>query len=552
MKIFSYSESIYFFHSGISTGIYTTNSPEACQHILETSNAKIVIVDDWKQLEKIQKIKAKLPNLRAIVQTMVEEVDITVDHWHWSELEAMETSDVEDEYQRRASQIAANECCMLIYTSGTLGKPKGVMLSHDNLTFNTTSVLAYHENIQMSQEVIISYLPLSHACSITIDIIIPLSIAATVYFADRDALKGSLIKTLIEVQPTLLLGVPRMFEKIREKMAVVGAQASCLKRTIGGWAKRVTLQYHLDCMAGQDPSNLQFKMAQFFIKKIKIALGFSRCKYIWTGSAPMNMDTKKFFLSIDMRMLDAYGMTETSTVHLMMPPDGKTLESLGQSLPGFKTKIVNANESGHGEICMRGRDIFMGYLNDEEKTKEAIDDEGWLHSGDVGKMDEDGFVYLTGRIKELLITAGGENIPMVHIENLVKAECTAISNAFLVGDQRKFLTFLITLRTEMSRDDAPTDILAEETLQWLKTLNLNHTKLTQIIAEGPNSKVLRGIQEAIDRANRKAISNAQKVQKFAILPNDFSIPTGELGPTMKVKRSFVLEKYKKTIEEFYK
>lgn len=159
------------------------------------------------------------------------------------------------------------------------------------------------------------------------------------------------------------------------------------------------------------------------------------------------------------------------------------------------------DEHGQGEICKRGRNVFMGYLNEHEKTLEAIDDEGWLRTGDLGYIDKDGFLFITGRLKELIITAGGENIPPVHIENLVKAECSAISNALLIGDKRKYLTMLITLKTEMDSEGAPLDTLASESLKLIHSLDLNYTKMSEIMAAGPDKKVTQAIQEAVDRAN---------------------------------------------------
>ncbi|CRL03590.1 CLUMA_CG016250, isoform A, partial [Clunio marinus] len=533
---------------GIIAGVYTTNSTESVHHILESSKANIVVVDDAKQMEKIHAIKDKLPHLKAVIQTLspyAPYVKRDDGYYRWSELEAIKTETVEEEYQRRQAEIVANECCSLIYTSGTVGKPKGVMLSHDNLTWDAYSVTVRLNELQMGKEVLVSYLPLSHVAGQMVDVYIPLTLAGTIYFADRDALKGSLVKTLVEAQPTLFMGVPRVFEKMQEKMLAVGAQSGALKRLIGSWAKSVTLNHHLDRMAGRPSNSIQYKIAtKLVMSKVKFALGFSRIKFMVTGAAPMSVDTKKYFLSLDMPILDVYGMSETSGGHSLSSFDSPAFETSGKSLPGIKSKIINKDENGHGEICIKGRHVFMGYLNELEKTMETLDDEGWLRTGDIGYIDNDGYIFITGRIKELIITAGGENIPPVLIENLVKSECPAISNAFLVGDKRKFLTMLVTLKTEMDSEGAPKDELAGETLKWLEGLEVKHKTLSEVLAAGPDPKVLHAIQEAINRANKSSVSNAQKVQKFAILPHDFSIPTGELGPTMKLKRNIVADMYK--------
>jgi long-chain-fatty-acid--CoA ligase ACSBG len=265
----------------------------------------------------------------------------------------------------------------------------------------------------------------------------------------------------------------------------------------------------------------------------------------------MSVDTKKYFMSLDMPIVEAFGMSESTGGHCMGNVHDPTFESIGRNAPGTQTKIVNTDDKGHGEICLRGRHVFMGYINEMEKTIDAIDEEGWLHTGDIGYVDNDGYIFITGRLKEIIITAGGENIPPVHIEDLVKSECSVISNALLIGDKRKFLSMLITLKTEVDGEGTPRNELAPETIKWLESMDLKYTTLKEVLSAGPEPKVMGAIQDAINRANKNSISNAQKVQKFAILPHDFSIPTGELGPTMKTKRSFIAEKYAEIIEKFY-
>lgn len=507
-------------------------------------------------MEKIREIKDKLPHLKAVIQTrspFAQHIRQSDGYWRWSEAEALDIANVEEEYTKRLSSIVANECCCLVYTSGTVGKPKGVMLSHDNFTWDAYSVTVHLDNLQMGKEVLVSYLPLSHVAAQIVDIYTVMTIAGTIYFADKDAMKGSLIKTLAEVRPTHFLAVPRIYEKLHEKMLQIANQSNVLKRMIGSWAKNVTLEHHMDRMAGRPSNSVQYKLAKtLFLSKVKQALGFDRTKNFVTGAAPLGNETKKFFLSLDIAIVEAFGMSETTGGHTMSCIEQPSFETIGRQLPGVQTRIINTGIDGTGEICIRGRHVFMGYINDMEKTIEAIDEEGWLHTGDIGFIDRDGYLFVTGRIKEIIITAGGENIPPVLIENNVKIQCPAISNAFLIGDKRKFLTLLVSLKTEMNGEGEPCDKLAQETLQWLNEIGVRKYKqLSEILAAGPDSKVMKALQEAINRANNNAISNAQKIQKFAILQQDFSISTGELGPTMKVKRNFVADKYCEMIEKFY-
>uniref|UniRef100_A0A182Q2C2 long-chain-fatty-acid--CoA ligase n=1 Tax=Anopheles farauti TaxID=69004 RepID=A0A182Q2C2_9DIPT len=541
---------------GIITGVYTTNSAESVQHVLESSRAQIVVVDDAKQMEKIYSIRQNLPNLKTVIQTMppyAPYVKREDGYYRWSELEEMNVDDVEEEYKNRLANIAINQCCCLVYTSGTVGNPKGVMLSHDNFTWDSYAIGKRLHQIRYAEEVLVSFLPLSHVAAQMVDIFLTLQFACTVYFADKDAMKGTLLTTLQEAKPTRMLAVPRVYEKIQEKMLAIGAQSGTAKKLVAGWAKSVTLQHHLDAMEGKPTNSWQYRLVKnFILSKVKDALGFSRCLTLATAAAPMDRETKKYFMSLDLPINEAFGMSESSGAHSLTAPDSYNFDTIGKPLLGCETKIDKPDERGHGEICMRGRHILMGYIGEEGKTREAIDDDGWLHSGDVGYLDEAGFMYITGRIKELIITAGGENIPPVHVENLVKNELPYVSNAFLVGDKRKFLTMLITIKTQMNLDTgAPKDELTPETITALKELGVEYTKLSEIHAAGPCPKVLKALQEGIDRANQKAISNAQKIQKFALLKADFSVPGGELGPTLKVKRNVVVEKNKDVIEKFY-
>lgn len=227
-------------------------------------------------------------------------------------------------------------------------------------------------------------------------------------------------------------------------------------------------------------------------------------------------------------------MSEASGAHTLCTVDSFCLETIGSTIPGMKTKIVNTSTmtggADDGEICLYGRQIFMGYLEDAEKTAEAIDKDGWLHSGDLGRMDEKDLIYITGRLKELLITAGGENVAPVPIEQSIKAELPHVSNAFLVGDKRKFLSILLTLKTNVDPDSGrPLDSLVPSVRDWLQNLGCPANTVSELLASGPDAKLLDVLKEAIDCVNKQAISNAQKIQKISILPADFSIATGELG-----------------------
>ena len=265
-------------------------------------------------------------------------------------------------------------------------------------------------------------------------------------------------------------------------------------------------------------------------KKVKEALGLTRCVTFVSAAAPLSPDVKKYFFSVDLPVMEAFGMSEAAGAHTLCVLDGGFgMDTIGLTISGMKTKIHQPDNLGNGELCMYGRHIFMGYLNEHQKTIDTVDDEGWLHSGDIGKIDDKGLVYITGRLKELLITAGGENVAPVPIEQNIKAELQHISNCVLIGDKKKFLSLLITLKTEIDSEGTPKDELTNEVKGWLQTLGCPASTVSEVLADGPNPKLLKNIQGALDRVNAKAPSNAQKIQKFKILPSDFSVPTGELG-----------------------
>ncbi|XP_041975814.1 very long-chain-fatty-acid--CoA ligase bubblegum-like isoform X2 [Aricia agestis] len=561
---------------GYAAGIYTTNSAEACFHCLETSRANICAVQDKKQLEKILSIRSRLKHLKAIVQ-WEEPVDTSVPGvYSWTQVMEMGLKEPDTQLNQILKSIAVNECCTLVYTSGTVGPPKAVMLSHDNLTWDAFTIGERVGDIRPTMDKLVSFLPLSHVAAQVVDIYTTLSFAVAVYFAQPDALKGSLVETLKEVRPTRFLGVPRVWEKMYERIMAVGASNGSIKRCIAQWAKDKGSKHHLARINGamsakmtglpidysvlewlnfwQTGTTCGYKMARSMIfNKVKDQLGLDQCSTFVTAAAPLSPEIKKFFLSLDIPIVDAFGMSEAAGAHTLSIYPKFSFDSSGEILDGTETKFEGAvSVNGPGEILMRGRHVFMGYLNDEEKTRAALDDEGWLHSGDVGRLDSLNLLYITGRIKELLITAGGENVAPVLIEQQVQAELLHVGYAVLIGDRRKFLAILLTLKAKVNLNTGdPLDELDNETKKWVASLGSKATTISEIVRT-KDPLVYKAIEAGIMRANKHAISNAQKIQKFEILPADFSMNTGELGPTLKIKRNVVYEKYKDIIEGFYK
>lgn len=538
------------FAGGLATGIYTTNSPEACRYVADSCEANIMVVENQKQLDKILQVKDQLPHLKAIVQYKGELKQKAPFLYTWAEF-MKQGEDVPDEQLDAViDSLRVNECCTLIFTSGTTGNPKGVMLSHDNLTW-TVHTASSKLSFKPAEEVVISYLPLSHVAAQLVDIWLGVHFATTTYFAEPDALKGSLVNTLKEARPTCFLGVPRVWEKMQEKMRATVAKVSPMKRAIGDWAKSIGLQYNYSVMSGENRVPWGFMLANnLVLKKVRDALGLDRCRFCFTGAAPITKETLEYFMSLNIPLLELYGMSESCGPHTLSSDTEYRMTSCGKVMPGCKTKLENPDEDGSGEICFWGRHVFMGYLDMPEKTIEALDDDGWLHSGDLGRHDQNDFLYITGRIKELIITAGGENIPPVPIEDSVKAEVPIISNAILLGDKLKFLSMMLTLKCVVDDNGEPTDELTPEALSFCQQHGVTATKVSEIIAN-KEPAIYKAIQDGVERANARATSNAQKIQKWVLLERDFSVEGGELGPTMKLRRPIVVKKYQETINELY-
>ncbi|XP_036385708.1 long-chain-fatty-acid--CoA ligase ACSBG2-like [Megalops cyprinoides] len=538
------------FAGGLAVGIYVTNSPEACQYVADNCEANVLVVENHKQLIKILKIKDQLPHLKAIVQYKDELEERLPNLYTWKEFLKLGNDVPEEVLNDVIKSQVANECCTLIYTSGTTGHPKGVMLSHDNITWMANAA-GTMTNLRQGEQKLVSYLPLSHVAAQVSDIWICMRFAGTTYFAEPDALKGSLVNTLREVRPTTFLGVPRVWEKMQEKMKAMGARASMIRRKVANWAKSVGLQASYNIMNGNDTVPWGYMLANNLVfKKVRIALGLDRCTACYTGAAPITKDTLEYFMSLNVQLYELYGMSESTGPHTMSGLAANRIMSCGKEILGCNTKLDTPDEDGIGEICFWGRHVFMGYLNMPEQTKAALDQEGWLHSGDLGKHDKDGFLFVTGRIKELIITAGGENIPPVPIEDALKEELSIISNAMLVGDKRKFLSVLLTIKCNVDDSGDPTDELTPDTVEYCRKHGVNVTRVSELRTRR-HPAISKAIQDGIQRVNTRATSNAQKIQKWTILQRDFSISGGELGPTMKLKRPIVHKMYKEEIEKFY-
>lgn len=546
---------------GIAAGIYATNGPEACKYISDHSEAKVVVVEGVKQLEKYYSIAKDLSMLKAIVMygpdSVPEDVSskLSVPVYTFADFLKLGESSVSDnELKARGDAQKANEVTTLIYTSGTTGPPKAVMITHDNITWTATAQLSTMAREMDYNDHMISYLPLSHIAAQMLDLHCPMATGTQIWFAQPDALRGSLGATLKEVRPTVFFGVPRVWEKIYDKMQEVAKSSKGLKKKISMWAKKKSSKYWTSHQfGGNKRTPFLHGLSRKLLGKVRLALGLDRCFACYVSAAPIEVKILEYFASIDIPILELFGQSECSGPHATNAPDAWMIGSVGRPLPGTDTKL----DPNNGELIYSGRHIFAGYMKMEDKTQETVDQEGYLHSGDVVTIDENlqdgkpgtGFIHITGRIKELIITAGGENIPPVLIEEEMKAAMPAVSNCMVIGDKRKFLTMLVCLQVEIDTETGvPSNKLTGHALDTSKEIG---SKATTTDEARDCEKWQKYINDGVAVANGKASSRAQKIGKWSLLSTDFTEPGGELTPTLKLKRSVAADKYSKEIEAMY-
>eukprot|EP00413_Alexandrium_margalefii_P011835 CAMPEP_0204532328 /NCGR_PEP_ID=MMETSP0661-20131031/11664_1 /ASSEMBLY_ACC=CAM_ASM_000606 /TAXON_ID=109239 /ORGANISM="Alexandrium margalefi, Strain AMGDE01CS-322" /LENGTH=543 /DNA_ID=CAMNT_0051538559 /DNA_START=3 /DNA_END=1631 /DNA_ORIENTATION=- len=478
----------------------------------------------------------------------------------------------------------------IIYTSGTTGNPKAVMLHHDAVccegAVSSQPWMGLINGFPDDGGRVLSYLPLSHVAGGLMDLLLPvyfcarLKKKATIYFARPYDLKEMTLAARIQfVRPTAFLAVPRVFEKIQARMMGVSATITGVKKTLATWAKGKGLEYARNSQVGGSQAKpfLHSVADKLILSKAREALGLDQCRVFLTGAAPIAVETLEYFGALGMQIMNCYGMSESSGITTMTTPSRNFFGTVGHQLPGLETKCFKTGPNGEnvevprcppgavpteeqqGEVCFRGRHIMMGYMANpafgpehvaeiEEKTRGAVDQWGWLHSGDKGTIDTNGMLRITGRYKELIIGAGGENIAPVPVEEHVKLLCPALSNVMMVGDKRRYNVALVTLQAEGSTGEFPGS-------DNLTGVALDVNPQVKTVSAAMTDPVWRKyIQAGIDGANSNAKicqNNAWKIQRFAILPRDFSIQTGEFTATLKLKRSVAEDMWKEVVDSMY-
>jgi long-chain acyl-CoA synthetase len=494
--------------------IYQTNSPEECHYVLHHSESRAVFVEDQEQLAKVREVEAELPALEMIF-VMEPEGDIG-GAVAMDDLCARGRRRPDSDYGERLAGVGDDDMCLYIYTSGTTGPPKGCLLTHSN--YRKVTNMAQAEGVFSDDDLVYLFLPLAHAFALLIQFV-TFDLGGSIAYWEKDPQK--IIPNLLEVRPTYFPSVPRIFEKIYTLANSAGDPAEIKAAVELGFKVRQMQE------AGEPvPADLQAPFDEADEKlyvNVRNLFG-GRIRQCVTGAAPISKEILEFFYACGVPVFEGYGMTETSTVASANRADAFRFGSVGKPLPGMEVKVAD-----DGELLLRGPNIFQGYFKNEDATRETLAG-GWLHTGDLGRVDEDGFIYITGRKKDIIITAGGKNITPANLENGLKQN-RWISQAVVVGDRRPYLIVLITLDPE----EAPA--FAEQ--HGLK------------VEELPESEAMRAeVQNAIDQVNA-GVGRVEQIKKFKILPHDLSQETGELTPTMKVKRNVVNEKFAGEVEALY-
>ncbi|KNC73325.1 hypothetical protein SARC_14116 [Sphaeroforma arctica JP610] len=557
---------------GISAGVYETSSAEACQYQAAHSEAHTVVVEGEMQLMKYQKIlddaiEGGLSDLKVIVVYNMNPEDVSarkeafrkhgVTLYEYKQFIALDKNDTHlaEVNERKNAQVAGN-CIKLVYTSGTTGVPKAVMISHDNMVFTTKTAALTMNGIGPGDRVL-SYLPLSHIAAQMLDFGFPCILGGHATFARPDALKsGTLGQSLVAVQPTILMGVPRVWEKIAAKLRAMGAESTGLKLKIGSWAKGVGFQRTASreglTAAGESKftnptGGLGYSLANALVfSKVRAALGLNHCRLCVTGAAPISMDTLDLFAALDIPLLEVYGQSENcGPASICTPNLGYRKGSVGRKIPGSELRIDPETQ----EVQFTGRHVFMGYLKNEEKSADALTEDGYLASGDQGTIDKEGFVSITGRIKELIIGAGGENVAPLPVEKAMKKAMPYLSNCVVFGERKPYMGMLVSLCVEMDPATMkPTDQLEGVSLQWTKSVG---SKAATYSAAKQCEVIKREIDAGLKEGAELVISRAATPRFWIWLEEDLNIPADLLGPTLKMKRNNVYKVFHEQIEKAY-
>ena len=517
---------------GISSGVYTTDSSSQVEYLVNDSKTNFYFVENEEQLDKILEIRDKCPTLKKIIIFDLEGLHNFSDPQviSFNELIRLGISiDQNDNqlFEKLISQVKPDDVAILVYTSGTTGPSKGAMISNQNIIYSINSGMKVFKPRENDEQ--LSFLPLCHILERTVSVMLPLESAAVINFAESI---DTVPENIREVSPTGFIAVPRIWEKFYSSITITMKDATVIGKIFYNFAISIGSKRKNYILNGQRvPLIVQilFLMSDYFVlKNIKKLLGLNNCRYALSGAAPISPELIDWYLSIGLDMREGWGMTETAGVGTAFYSKEIKQGYVGRAIDGSEVQIAK-----DGEILFKGPGVFCGYLNKPEQTSETIID-GWLHTGDVGQLDNYGNLKITDRKKDIIITAGGKNISPSEIENELKFS-TFISDAVVIGDKRKFLSCLI--------------MIDEETV--MKFAQDHEVPFSNFESLCKSKEIIELIQLEVDKVNKK-FANVEQVKKISLIDVQLSAEDDELTPTMKLKRKYINQKYAEIIEAMYK
>jgi long-chain acyl-CoA synthetase len=506
----------------VDVPIYPTLTADQTASLLIDSGARVAVVSTEVQYRKVASIQGQTQLERILVMDPIAGLEATPAVIAFSSLlQDADAAAVDFEVWLRSSTVKPQDLATLIYTSGTTGEPKGVMLTHGNIASNLNySTRTFGWGGQSS---CISFLPLSHITARHLDYALFCYGATIVYCGHFDRLPAA----LTTVQPTVFVAVPRVYEKIRDEVQRRAGSKPIVKKLFT-WAFATGSRHREQILLGKTPSGLRWRLADRLVfKKVKQAFGGKVVDYI-AGGAPLGLQTAAWFADVGIRIFEGYGLTETSPVLALNNARDHRIGSVGKPIQSVEYRFAS-----DGELLVRGPFVFTGYWRKPEATAEAIDGEGWFHTGDIARLDEGGFLYITDRKKELIKTSGGKMIAPQPIESQLNANLL-VANAVLVGDRHKFLSVLIS-----------PNFPALENLAWQR--GIVFASRADLVK---NPTVVAEYQAAVHKVN-ESLANFETIKRFHLVGDEWSIDSGELTPTMKLKRRVIMQRYATEIAAFY-
>jgi len=508
----------------ITVPIYTSLVPEQIKYIVNDSDTKVVVCSDLSIWEKVKSVKDKMKNVEYFLIMGDEAPEGTVLLSEVIEKGKKVKEKDPGLFEKSALEIKPNDTASIIYTSGTTGTPKGVILSHSNFISNsksTSDIIKF-----TSDDYVLSFLPLSHVLERMVTFTYLYKGCSIAYAESVE----TVAENLLEIRPHIMVSVPRVFEKIYAKVMDTVLEGSALKKKIFFWGVKVGKEFSqkkLDKKKISKWLELKRKIAHKLVFSKIISKTGGRVRFFVSGGAPLSKDIAEFFYGIGLVILEGYGLTETSPVIAVNTFEELRFGSVGKPIPGVEVKIAD-----DGEILTRGPNLMKGYYKKEEETNEAIK-QGWFYTGDIGHLDEDNFLYITDRKKDIIVTAGGKNVAPQIIENQLKTN-PFISNAVVIGDRKKFVSALVVPEFEKLEG-------------YAKASNIEYTSRKDLIE---NEKINNFMMSEIDRYSAN-FASYERVKRIVLLDRDFEIEKGELTPSLKVRRNIVEDKYKDVIDKLY-